>query len=349
METTESNQTTGYISSESIRKRRLFRVGIFSIGGLLILAIGIFVMGDRRNLFSKTFTVTAYFENVEGLLSGAAVVVNGIRVGSVTDVKLVVYDTASRVKVDMVIEEEYRKMIHTGSIAAISQLGIVGDKQVEILTTDFSMPVVRNGDVIQAAPPANYLAILEKADRAVQNVNNITASLDTLFLRFRRGEGTLGKLLTDDEAYNELVGVGESAQALFDETTRQFTDLSSVLRSTADNVDGITHESQKLIRDLGQGKGTVGALLYDRSLYDSLETLVGTLSRTADNAGMAAREFGTNMRGLRNNWLVGGLFSGGESDEMNVELMQRELDIKKEEHRQQEALLKQREQELLER
>ena len=161
----------------------------------------------------------------------------------------------------MVIEEEYRKMIHTGSIAAISQLGIVGDKQVEILTTDFSMPVVRNGDVIQAAPPANYLAILEKADRAVQNVNNITASLDTLFLRFRRGEGTLGKLLTDDEAYNELVGVGESAQALFDETTRQFTDLSSVLRSTADNVDGITHESQKLIRDLGQGKGTVGALL----------------------------------------------------------------------------------------
>lgn len=349
METTESNQTTGYISSESIRKRRLFRVGIFSIGGLLILAIGIFVMGDRRNLFSKTFTVTAYFENVEGLLSGAAVVVNGIRVGSVTDVKLVVYDTASRVKVDMVIEEEYRKMIHTGSIAAISQLGIVGDKQVEILTTDFSMPVVRNGDVIQAAPPANYLAILEKADRAVQNVNNITASLDTLFLRFRRGEGTLGKLLTDDEAYNELVGVGESAQALFDETTRQFTDLSSVLRSTADNVDGITHESQKLIRDLGQGKGTVGALLYDRSLYDSLETLVGTLSRTADNAGMAAREFGTNMRGLRNNWLVGGLFSGGESDEMNVELMQRELDIKKEELRQQEALLKQREQELLER
>ena len=343
METTESNQTTGYISSESIRKRRLFRVGIFSIGGLLILAIGIFVMGDRRNLFSKTFTVTAYFENVEGLLSGAAVVVNGIRVGSVTDVKLVVYDTASRVKVDMVIEEEYRKMIHTGSIAAISQLGIVGDKQVEIITTDFSMPVVRNGDVIQAAPPANYLAILEKADRAVQNVNNITASLDTLFLRFRRGEGTLGKLLTDDEAYNELVGVGESAQALFDETTRQFTDLSSVLRSTADNVDGITHESQKLIRDLGQGKGTVGALLYDRSLYDSLETLVGTLSRTADNAGMAAREFGTNMRGLRNNWLVGGLFSGGESDEMNVELMQRELDIKKEELRQQEALLKQRE------
>ena len=347
MGTTETQQQVEYISSDSIKKRRLFRVGLFAIIGFLVLAIGIFVMGDRRNLFSKTFTVTAYFENIEGLLSGAGVVVNGIRVGSVADVKLVLNDSGSRVKVDMVIEEEYRQMIHVSSIAAIRQLGIVGDKQVEIITSDFSTPVVKNGDVIGAAPPSNYLAIIDKADQAVQNVTNITSSLDTLFLRFRRGEGTIGKFLTDDAAYNELVGVGQSAQKLFDETANQFAQLSVILRATADNVGGITKESEKLIRDLGQGKGTVGALLYDRGLYDSLETLVGTLSRTADNAGMAAREFGTNMRGLRSSWLLGGLFSGGESDEMNAELLQRELDIKREELRRQEELLNQREREIL--
>src|SRR5688572_25511193 len=98
-----------FISSESLKHRRLFRVGIF-------------VMGESRNLFSDTFRISATFQTVEGLLSGAAVVINGIKVGSVTDVQLVL-DTVSKVQVDMVIEEKYRDMIHTSSVAAISQLG----------------------------------------------------------------------------------------------------------------------------------------------------------------------------------------------------------------------------------
>ncbi len=339
-DTKKANQS---ISSESIKKRRLFRVGLFSLGGFLILATGVFVIGDRTKLFSSTFSITANFENVEGLLSGAGVVLNGIRVGSVADVTLM-FDTASYVRVDMMIEDKYQKMIRIGSTAAVGQLGIVGDKQIEIFTTDPTAPVVQDGDVIAGAPPANYLAILEKADEAVQNVNNITSSLDTLFLRFRRGEGTLGKLLTDEEAYNNLVGISASAERLFDETTQQFISLGGILKKTATNVDGITAESQKLISDLGQGKGTVGALLYDRSLYDSLESLVGNLNVTTSSAGMAAREFGINMRGLRNNWLVGGLFNGGETAQADAALLQRELEIKKAELKKQEELLIQREQ-----
>lgn len=332
------------ISAESIRKSRLFRVGIFALAGFLILSIGIFVIGDRRNLFSNTFRLTANFENVEGLLSGAAVVVNGIRVGSVSDVRLRI-DTTSYVQVDMVVEEEYKPMIRITSVAAVSQLGIVGDKQIEIITDDFSAPVVADGDVIAAAPPANYLAILEKADEAVQNVNNITSSLDTLFIRFRRGEGTLGKLLTDDRAYENLVGISASAERLFDQTNQQFSQLGGILQSTARNVDGITDESRQLISDLGRGKGTIGALLYDRSLYDSLESLVSNLNVTTSSAGMAAREFGINMRGLRSNWLVGGLFSGGESAEADAALVEKELQIRREELRKQEELLRKREQE----
>lgn len=332
------------ISSDSIRKRRLFRVGLFGIVGFLIAAIGVFVIGDRRNLFSSTIKIRANFVDVEGLLSGAPVMLSGIRIGSVADVKLE-FDTASYVRVDMVVEEEYQKFIRLESTAAVGQLGIVGDKQIEITTTDKSSPVVQNGDVINAAPPANYLAILEKANVAVENVNNITASLDTLFLQFRRGEGTLGKLLTDDRAYENLVGITASAEDLFQETTDQFTELGGVLKATAENVDGITLESRRLISDLGKGKGTVGALLYDRSLYDSLESLVGNLNVTTSSAGMAAREFGINMRGLRNNWLVGGLFNSGESADADAALLQKEIEIRRAELRREEELLRIREQE----
>lgn len=332
------------ISAESLQKRRLLRVGLFAVIGFLITAIGVFVIGDRQNLFGDTFKIGARFANTDGLFSGAAVVLNGIRVGSVSTVELA-FDTTTYVHVGMTIEEEYRNMIRTSSQATLSQVGIVGDKQIAIETSDFDAPVVEDGALIGSIPPPNYFAVLEKAEEAVANVTHMTASLDTLFLRFARGEGTLGKLLTDDRAYENLVEVSASADRLFAATTDQFVELGTVLQRTAENVDGISVESRRLISDLGAGKGTVGALLYDRSLYDSLESLVGSLGRTSDNAGMAAREFAINMRGLRSSWLLGGLFSGGEEAEASTEMRDRELELMRAELERQELLLRQREQE----
>ncbi|MCE2502471.1 MAG: MCE family protein [Chlorobi bacterium] len=352
MNTQETQQGSSVIEESPFqgkRRRRInrsLRVGLFFLIALVLLVLLVFVLGDRRNLFGNTFNITAQFENVEGLRSGAAVFISGIRVGSVDAVNLVA-DTTLKVRVKMTIEKKYHELITTSSVAAVGQIGLVGDKHVEISTPDVSAPIVAKGSEIKTNSPLAYTDILEEANQAVANTESITASLDTLFFRFRRGEGTLGKFLTDDAAYNELVGVGASAQELFDETTRRFAQLAVILRATAKNVDNITRESEQLIQDLGEGKGTVGALLYDRSLYDSLESLVETLNRTADNAGMAAREFGTNMRGLRDNWLLGGLFSGSEADERDLELMQNEINIQKEELRRQEELLKQRERELL--
>jgi hypothetical protein len=67
---------------------------------------------------------------------------------------------------------------------------------------------------------------------------------------------------------------------------------------------------------------------------------------TTSDAGTAAREFSINMRGLRNNWLLGGLFGGGEAAEAATALQLREIDIQKAELMRQEALLRQKEQEM---
>lgn len=341
-----TQKPTEFMAKQRGRTMRTLRVGLFFLASMIVILLLVFVLGDRRNMFGGTFKLTAYFQNVEALKSGAAVYVKGIKIGSVDAVNLAA-DSVVKVQVKMTIDDDYRPMIRTTSIAAIGQIGLVGDKHVEILTPNIEDPIITDGAEIAGAPPVNYFAILDQANEAAKNATNITASLDTLFIRFRRGEGTLGKLLTEDELYASLLGVSESAEDLFSVTTQQFADLSGTLRRTADNVDAITAETNRQLRDLGEGKGTVGALLYDRSLYDSLESLVGTLNLTANNAGMAAREFGVNMRGLRHNWLVGGLFSGGEADEASTSMMQKELEIRKEELRRREELLDQRERELI--
>ncbi len=328
------------------RNTRLLRVGIFSLLGFIILMIGVFVIGDKQSMFNTTFTIYSKFRTVGGLKSGALVTINGIKVGTVSNVELKI-DTSSYVRVDMVIDESARQFVRTSSVSAISQQGIIGDKIIELNMTDANAPIIADGAQIRAAEPTNYEAILDDAQTVVKNTQNITSSLDTLFLRFRRGEGTLGKFLTDDEAYMGLVKVTNSAERLMNQTSTQLATITGTLDRAAINVNSMTEEGQKLVADIGSGKGTLGALLYNRSLYDSLEALSGTLNEAAGSAGFAAREFGISMRGLRSSWLVGGLFGGSEEQERNADLLAKELEIRMEELRRQQELLDQRERQLM--
>lgn len=326
------------------RSKRMLRVGLFSLTGFIILVLGVFVIGDKQNLFNKSFRVYADFQSVAGLKPGALVTVNGIKVGSVNSVELRL-DTASFVRVTMMINEDSRKFVRGSTVASIAQEGLIGDKLVELIVGDATAPIVRDGDRIAAQAPTNYLAILDQARTAVKNTENITASLDTLFLRFRRGEGTLGKFLTDDEAYRSLTRAMNATERLMTETSNQLVSVTGMLGRAAGNVDGITIETRKLIADIGNGKGTLGALLYDRSLYDSLESLAGTMNEAAGSASFAAREFGINMRGLRSSWL-GGLFTGDEQEDNRAAMLQKELEIRMEELRRQKELLDRREREM---
>ncbi len=340
-----ANQEVPKMVTGRDRNKRVFRVGLFTLIGLIILLIAVFVLGDKQQLFSSTFSVYTTFKTVQGLKSGAGVTLNGIKIGTVSGVELR-KDTTTYVRVDMMIDGDYRGFVRSSTVAVIGQQGLIGEKQIDLQPGDMSAAVMADGGQLKSEEPADYTAILDEATVAVKNTQSITASIDTLFLRFRRGEGTLGRLLTDESAYNELVAAIHSTDALIGQTNRQIGAISGTLNTAAANVNDITMESRKLVADIGNGKGTVGALLYDRSLYDSLTSLTGTLTRASDNAGFAAREFGINMRGLRSSWL-GGLFKGDEEEVRDADLRSREVDIRLEELRRQKELLDQRERALM--
>lgn len=326
------------------------RAGIFAILGFAILVVGVFVIGDKQNLFTQTFDIRAHFRTVESLRAGALVTINGIKVGTVSQVQLRMSpDSGSYVYVGMRIGNDYREFVRTTTVANVSTTGLIGEKLIELRTDDPTSPVARNGALLPTVEPTNYTAIFDQARQVVANTENITASLDTLFLRFRRGEGTLGKFLTDDEVYVGLARVAGATEKTMTEVAGSLSSVTNTLNRAMTNVDGITVETRKLVNDISSGKGSLGALLYDRSVYDSLEQVLATMNRTADAAGFAAREFGINMRGLRHNWLVGGLFGGAGDEEANTAVLARELQIKLEEVKLQRELLERREQEALER
>ncbi len=55
------------------KKKSALQLGVFIFIGIAILVLTIFLIGDKKSLFSSTFEVKAYFKDIQGLRSGATV------------------------------------------------------------------------------------------------------------------------------------------------------------------------------------------------------------------------------------------------------------------------------------
>src|SRR5687768_1303750 len=112
-------------------KNRLAAVGVFVIGGLLLFAAGLFLIGDRRMLFADTLRVYAEFKQVAALDNGAKVRVAGVDAGEVEEI-IVPAGPSDRFRVRMRVRADLRPLIRVDSVASIQNDGLVGNKFVQI-------------------------------------------------------------------------------------------------------------------------------------------------------------------------------------------------------------------------
>src|SRR5436853_3321274 len=109
---------------------REFRLGVFIVATLLILTAGVFLIGNKQFLFSHTYHLKAYFQNVAGLNDGAVVRVGGIQKGTVKRLDLPARPD-QKVTVLMNLEKGTRNLIKKDSVASIKSEGLLGDMYVE--------------------------------------------------------------------------------------------------------------------------------------------------------------------------------------------------------------------------
>ena len=100
-------------------RERLAAVGAFVIGGLVLFAAGLFLIGDRRMLFTDTFRVYAEFRQVAALDIGAKVRVAGIGAGEVEEIR-VPQGPSGRFRIRMRVRSDLRPLIRTDSMTVPS-------------------------------------------------------------------------------------------------------------------------------------------------------------------------------------------------------------------------------------
>jgi phospholipid/cholesterol/gamma-HCH transport system substrate-binding protein len=200
------------------------RVGAFVIAALAIFAAGVFLIGSKEFLFSKTYRLNAAFDSVAGLTDGAEVRVAGIHKGTVRRIDLPSRPDG-KVIVEMNLEKPTRDVIKKDSVAAIRAEGLIGDKYVEVAFGSPGAEKVKDGDTIASEPPLEVSALVKKADgilnqmqSAMQDVGKTAGNMDAISAKVNRGAGTLGALVNDrkmfDKANAGLTAFSEDMEAL---------------------------------------------------------------------------------------------------------------------------------------
>jgi phospholipid/cholesterol/gamma-HCH transport system substrate-binding protein len=187
-----------------------FRLGAFVVGGLLLFALGIFWIGKSEMLFQPKFRLNAEFANVAGLQGGAEVRVAGIRKGTVARIDLP-RRPGQKVRVEMDLSAETRRVLKSDSSAAIHTEGLMGDEFVEISMGSEQGSPLKDNATLPGTPPLQMSdlvgkasGILDTAGGAMQNVNQAADNLSAITAKVNNGTGTVGALVNDNKIYQNM-------------------------------------------------------------------------------------------------------------------------------------------------
>src|SRR5689334_7190894 len=192
------------------------RVGLLVLLALAILVLVIFaVSGDLKFPgFGKTATVRTDMASVDGLRKGAEVRLSGKKIGSVSEIKFsdqipAAANSPNTIEIVMSIDGKIDgrpaiDRIRTDSIATLKTAGVLGDNVIDISPGTRAGTPISDGGKIQSVAQKSVGDILNTAQTAMGNVNDISKNVNEMISELRAGKGTAGRFLRDETLYLSL-------------------------------------------------------------------------------------------------------------------------------------------------
>lgn len=270
--------------------RNKIKLGIFVAIGLLGIMISIFALGNLN--FGRTYDVYVLFQNASGLPKKAKVKVAGVDVGVLSKIELknaqaslrlsidrdiVLYENASAAIVSMGIigtkyveikpgDSSYPVLKHGRYLQTISGAGSIEEVLGNIAKKlDSALDNERNGDMMQNLSDAinnfkdfskNLAQITydnkEDLRASIANMKEISEKLDIIVAKINEGDGTLAKLLNDEEMGKDLKETVASAKETV-ENLKETIGTGRKLQLTWDYTGRYNIKDAKYRNDIGIG------------------------------------------------------------------------------------------------
>ena len=271
------------------------RVGVLVITSFALLALAIFYVSGQSGFFVKKYTLTAYFQNANNLRSGAEVSLEGVTIGNVDDVVVSKEaDPQKAVEATLKVDETYKDFIRTDSKISISTIGLLGDSKIDITRGTPAGMVIPDGGFIQGSEEGDIRKIVQGTNDFIANLQVLSEDFKKITDRIDRGEGTLGKFLTDTAIYDNANSAARELNILVRDARSGPGTMGRLISDDAvyRKVTEIEDHVDALVAKIEHGDGTAGKFVNDPSLYNRMDGLTARLQTITDRLDRGEGTFG---------------------------------------------------------
>lgn len=204
-------------------------VAVFVIAGLAVLISVTLVMGkNRMTVFQSSIIYRSIFTNTRGIYTGSEVTIHGVRTGNVIKTKVL---PDGKVEVSFTTLKKHAFVINQSSVVQLKTLGMLGDRYVNIFTSDLAAPPLEKRALIPSQSTSGLMNLLSSGSNKKDDLQDLMQSTHTLMesattlmedlsqtvekankilKKIEQGEGTLGALVNNRDLYNRvLILLGE--------------------------------------------------------------------------------------------------------------------------------------------
>jgi len=280
------------------RGRTEVKVGVFVFLGLIALFFLTVRLAQEAFTPKNTYKLYAVFDSVSGLIRGAKVEMAGVQIGKVGNIELT---PQGKAKVELNIFQQYK--VQEDAVAVVRTFGVLGDKFIEIRPGSSARFLPEGGMIAKTESPVDLDQILasigptveglkellgtkegqENLKVLVSNFRQASESIKTIAEKIEKGQGTLGKLLTDEKMYRDLTSTAENLKVLTAKIERGEGTLGKLIKDEElyNHLKNTSQSLERVAMKLERGEGTLGKLIKDEELYNHLKNTSQSLERVA--------------------------------------------------------------------
>jgi ABC-type transporter Mla subunit MlaD len=251
------------------KSRTDIKVGFFVLIGLVLLAVSLVWFSKGTSIFRGTYELKLRAVNVGGIKKSAGVLLAGVQVGSVAEVKLA--EDGKSVLIRLRIYNDF-KIFHDARFV-IEQAGFLGDQYVSVIPTTNSLPYLINGEEVPCQEPFNIQEVARSSSDFIQQMNDTAKKLDAAVTDLRR------VALNEQVLTNFAVTIG-NARAVSEQALSTLHNLNMLIVTNTDQVHLAVSNAVFFSQELTRLAGSANNLLATNG--DEVSIAVGNIKASSE-------------------------------------------------------------------